>query len=337
MKITFFNRIGGLTETRRKSRRKRSFSLYRSGALSQWLTPSSLCLALCTLCLNVFAQSPVQVVTKVVEKELPYADGQRIRVIAQKADVTLKGWSRPTVSVRLRLVAKHPDRAVAEREVAYHQYTLQPNGSDIELSNRFVIPQRAGKLQSQLKAIYEVSVPAKALIQLANSFGDVRLNNLSGDVTVKFEFGKLSLDDVTGKLTVTSEYGDIDGRGIDATFVCKAEKADISLRDLGGSNHITSRYGKLSIWPNSLTLESLRVDAARTEVTFAPQRVTDFRYDVITTFADIRVPESVAGTLGIHGSRQTFTYKPPGKRVEIVIQNTYSPVTIQSERSFTSK
>ena len=326
MKTIYFN-----TESQRFSRRKRSSSLWRSGAPSLWLT-------LCALCLNLtaLAQAPVQVVTKVVEKELPYADGQRLRVIAQKADVTLKGWNRPTVSVRLRLVAKHPDRAVAEREVAYHQYTLQPNGSDIELSNRFIIPQRAVKLQSQLKAIYEVSVPAKALIQLNNSFGDMRLSNLSGDVTVKFEFGKLSLDDINGKLTVTSEYGDIDGRGVNATFVCKAEKADINLRELGGRVNLQSRYGKLSIWPNSLTLDALRVGAARTEVTFAPQRVTDFRYDVVTSFADVRVPGTYADQLGRYGGKQTFTLQPPGRKVEIIIQNTYSAVTIQEERTYSS-
>ncbi len=50
------------------------------------------------------------------------------------------------------------ERDLVEREVAYHQYTVQANGSEIELSNRFVIPQRAGKLQSQLKAIYEVNI-----------------------------------------------------------------------------------------------------------------------------------------------------------------------------------
>ena len=294
-------------------------------------------LLLCVVWSTASAQMLVQVVTKVVEKELPYAEGQQIRVIAQKADVTLKGWNRSTVSVRLRLVAKHPDRAVAEREVAYHQYTLQPNGSDIELSNRFVIPQRAGKLQSQLKAIYDVSVPTNALIQLANSFGDVRLSNLSGDVTVKFEFGKLSLDDMNGKLTVTSEYGDIDGRSINAAFVCKAEKADISLRELGGKVNLQSRYGKLLIRPNNVTLYALRVDAARTEVVLVPQRVTDFRYDVVVTFAEIRVPESVAGVLGIQGNRQTFTYQPLGKRAEIIIHNTYSPVIIQGEVSVSRK
>lgn len=327
MNTIFFN-----TEKRRVSRRQRSFFLRRSSAPSFYVTLCAVCLTL-----NTHAQAPVQVVTKVVEKELPYADGQRIRIAAQKADVTLKGWNRPVISVRLRLVAKHPDRGVAEREVTYHQYTIQPNGNDVELSNRFVIPQRAGKLQSQLKAIYEISLPARALIKLTNSFGDVRLNDLAGDVNLKFEFGKLTLDDIGGKLTIASEYGDIDGRGINATLVCKAEKADVSLRELGGSSRITSRYGKLSIWPNSTTLVDLRIDAARTEIAFSPRRVTDFRYDVIATFADIRVPESVAGVLGIHGNRQTFTYQPPGRKAEVIIQNTYSPIAIQGDNSFSSK
>ena len=332
MNMNYLNRTGGPAEGRGEKQRTRSLSLR---SLRKTLFP--LRLFLLFLASVSLAQTPVQVVTKVVEKELPYADGQRIRVTAQKADVTLKGWSRPTVSVRLRLVAKHPDRAVAEREVMYHQYTLQANGNDIDLSNRFVIPQRAGKLQSQLKAIYEISVPAKALIQLTNSFGDVRLSDLAGDVNVKFEFGKLSLDDVGGKLTVASEYGDIDGRGVNATFVCKAEKADISLRDLGGSSRIASRYGKLMIVPNATTLDALHIEAARTEIAFSPRRVADFRYDVISTFADIRVPESVAGELGRYGSKQTFTYQPPGKKVEVSIQNTYSTVSIQEEQSYGSK
>ena len=282
---------------------------------------------------RAFSQTSVQVVTKVVEKELAYVDGQSIRINAQKADVTLKGWNRSTVSVRLRLVAKHPDRAVAEREVAYHQYTCQPTGNALELSNRFVIPQRAGKLQSQLKAIYDVNVPTKALVQLANSFGDLRLSDLSGEVTLRFEFGRLTLDDMGGKLTITSDYGDIDGRNVNAALVCKAEKADINLCDLGGSSRITSRYGKLTVMPNAATLDALHIEAARTEILLIPRRLTDFRYDVIATFADIRVPESVVGELGRYGSKQTFTYQSPGgRKPEIQIQASYSPVIIQDEK-----
>ena len=311
-------------ERTRDQQRTRSFSLRK--------TLLSMLVRQCGFLLFAsvgFAQTPVQVVTKVVEKEIPYADGQRIRVTAQKADVILKGWNRPTVSVRLRLVAKHPDRDVAEREVAYHQYTLQPTGSDIELSNRFVIPQRAGKLQSQLKAIYEVSVPAKALIQLTNSFGDVRLSDLTGDISIKFEFGKLSLDDIGGKLTITSDYGDIDGRNVNAILVCKAEKADILLRDLGGSNRIASRYGKLTIMPNATTLDGLKVEAARTDIVLNPLRIDAFQYDLQTSFGDLRIPASHAEFLGSYGSRKTFDYQPPGKKPGISIQNSYNSISIQ--------
>ncbi|WP_375443920.1 DUF4097 family beta strand repeat-containing protein [uncultured Fibrella sp.] len=283
------------------------------------------------------AQTPVQVVTKVVEKDLPYTDGQTIRLNAQKADVQVRAWNRSTVSIRLRLVARHPDRAVADREVAYHQYTLQATGNVLELSNRIAVPAGAGKVQSQVKAIYEVNVPEKALLSITNSFGDITLRGLSGEVTLTFEFGKLTLDDIAGKLTVTSSYGDIDARNLDAVLTLKAEKADVSLRDLGGTCRISSHYGKLLLQLNPQSLKALSVDAARAETTIQTRSITDFRYDVIATYADIRVPDGLTDELGKFGSKQTFTYEPPGRKVELVIRSSYANVLIQSDKAFVNR
>ncbi|WP_288429641.1 DUF4097 family beta strand repeat-containing protein [uncultured Spirosoma sp.] len=277
------------------------------------------------------AQPALQVVTKVVEKELPYSAGQRLRLTAEKADVTIHGWTRPVVSVRLRLTAKHPDRAVAEREVGYQQYSLQANGNEIELANHYAVPRGAGKVQSQLKAIYDISVPAGASLLLKNSFGDIRLADLTGDTNLTFEFGKLSLEDVGGKTTIRSSYGDIDGRGVDGSLLLTTEKADVSLRDLAGRAVVKSRYGKLTVVPHP-SLTSLSVEAARTDVLLAARRLGDFQYDVITTFADIRVPEAQQAELGKLGSKQTFTYQPPGRKPLIQIQDSYGNVTIQADK-----
>lgn len=282
------------------------------------------------------SQTPVQVVTRVVEKELPYTDGQRVRLNGQKADITLKGWNRSTISVKLRLVAKHPDRATAEREVAYHQYTIQAENGQIDLSNRFVIPQRAGKLQSQLKAIYEISLPAKTMLTLSNSFGDIRLSDLTGDVNLKFEFGKLTLEDMGGKLSITSNYGDIEGRNVAATLTLKAEKADVSLHNLGGTAKLQSRYGKLTVLP-ATTLGALTIEAARTEILVEVNRLTDFRFDVISTFADIRLPDEATSQLSNYGSKQVFSTQPPGRKPDINIQNSYSPISIQDGQSVVNR
>jgi hypothetical protein len=283
------------------------------------------------------SQVPVQVVTKVVEKEFSYADGtQRVYLNAQKADLLIRGWNRPTVAVKLRLMAKHPDRVVAEREVAYHQYELQTIGNQIELTNRFVIPQRAGKLQSQLKVLYEVSVPYKVLLTIRNSFGDIRLNDLAGDVSVTFEYGRLQLDDIGGKLAVTSAYGDIDGRSISATLTGKAEKADVTLRELGGKVSWQSRYGKLTVIPAS-SLAQLRIEAVRTDILVTTKRLSDFRFDVIASFSRIHVPETVTEQLSRYGGKQVFTFQPAGQHPEISIQNSYGDVTIQGEKTLVGR
>ncbi|WP_420151384.1 DUF4097 family beta strand repeat-containing protein [Spirosoma sp.] len=278
------------------------------------------------------SQTPIQVVTKVIEKTLPYADGQLIQLNAQKADVILKGWNQATVSVKLRLIAKHPDRAVAEREVTYHQYVFQNENGHIALANRFVIPQRAGKLQSQLKAVYEINVPTKAPIALTNAFGDMHLTDLAGDVNLTFEFGKLSMESLSGKVSVTSSYGDIDGRNLHTTLTVKAEKADVVLRDLGGTVTIQSRYGTLNTLP-ATSLNELIIDATRTDVAVSLKRLLDFRFDVAATSAEIYVPEELSDLISKRGNKQSFRYLPNGRKSEIRIQNSYGKTSIQNDKS----
>ena len=282
------------------------------------------------------SQMPIQVVTKVIEKEIAYTDGQPVHINAQKADVILKGWNRPTISIKLRLVAKHPDRAVAEREVTYHQYSLQASNGVIDLSNHFVIPQQTGRLKSQLKAIYEVSLPTKTLLTITNSFGDIRLSDLTSDINLKFEFGKLTLDDIGGKLTITSDYGDINGHNVDASLTLKAEKAAIMLRELSGTVNLQTHYGNLTLAPTT-TLDALKIEADRTEILVLTKRIADFQYDVITSFADVRVSDPLVDQLSKRGNKQIFNYQPPGRKSEIVIRDSYSNIIIQAEKPFVDK
>jgi hypothetical protein len=282
------------------------------------------------------AQRMVQVVTKVVERELPAVDGQTIRLNAQKADVTVRGWNRPTVSVRLRLRAKHPDRAVAEREVTYHQYGIE-GGKTIDLSNRFVIPQSAGRLQSQLTAVYEIFVPEKAMLSISNSFGDVALRGLSGEVTLRFEFGHLTADNMTGKLNITSNYGDIDGRGLNANLTLNVAKASVNLRDLGGTAQIKSEFGRLTMHPNAQTLTGLQVETDRSDVTLQTPTLSDFRYDITATHAGIRVADGLATRPTRSGSQQTFVHDPPGRKPAITIRANYANVLIEIDKTVVNR
>ncbi|GAB3913384.1 hypothetical protein GCM10028803_57460 [Larkinella knui] len=278
------------------------------------------------LTLPAAAQTRLQVVTKTVEKELAYNTGQRVNLTAQKADITIKGWNKATILVRLKLIAKHPEREVAERELAYLNYDIQTRNSVIDLSNRFTIPQRAGGIKGNLKAVFEIWVPTRCPITLQNTFGDVTLSDLAGEAALKLEFGKLSLTNLSGKTTVVSDYGDIDASELSGSFTIKAEKAEITLRDLGGSGTIQSRYGKLSIQPDA-SLLTLTVQATRTEVFLYPKRMNDFQYEIETTYSTIQVPDLYSEHL--NASKRRFLYSPNGSKSHLSVTNSYSPVIIQ--------
>ena len=272
------------------------------------------------------AQTRLQVVTKTVEKELAYSSGQRLNMTAQKADITIKGWQKPTVLVRLKLIAKHPEREVAERELDYLKYEIQSRNNVIDLSNRFTIPQRVGGVKGNLKAVYEIWLPMRCPVSLTNTFGDVSLSDLAGETAIKLEFGKLSLLNLSGKTVVTSEYGDIDARELSGTFTIKAEKAEVVLRELSGSGTIQSRYGKLSIYPVP-SLTALNVQAARTEVFLYPQRMADFQYAVETSNSIIQVQDVYDEYLS--ASKRRFKYLNSSQKPTIFVSNSYSPVIIQ--------
>jgi len=289
-------------------------------------------LLFCLFTTLALAQSPLQVVTKTIEKELTYADGQRVVLTAQKADVQIKGWSRTTVLVRLKLIAKHPEREVAERELSYLQYTLQPRDRLIELSNRFVIPQRAGTVKGNLKAIYEIWVPTRCPVVLSNTFGDVMLADLGNEVSVKLEFGKLTAQNLTGKVTVTSEYGDIEATNIQGNLSIKAEKAEIGLRQLGGLCTVQSHYGKLQILPDA-ALSALTVQATRTEILLYPRRMDDFQYDVENAYSSIHVPDGYTEHLSQAIIKRRFKYQPSPRKPIISIANSYSPIVVQTAMS----
>jgi hypothetical protein len=282
------------------------------------------CLLLTAHCI---AQTKVQVVSKTVERDV--ADVARLTIQANKADVVVRGWAKNSIGLKVRYVAKHPDRAVAEREVDYLGYDLRQRGPAAELTNRYTIPQVAGKVQSALSVTMEVWLPQRAALTVGAMFGDVTLSDLGGEVQVRYEYGKLTLTNLTGKTTATSAYGDLEATNVAGQFTAKTEKANVLLRGLGGAATLQCRYGHLTIRPDT-DLSALTVVASRTEILLLPRRYDDFQYDLRSTYADINVPAALREHLGLFANRQVFDYSPSPRKPLIRIDNSYTPIGLQT-------
>lgn len=283
----------------------------------------------------VHAQTKIQVVSKTIEKEIDYREGMSLNISAQKADVRVMGWNRPVVSFKLRLVAKHPERKVAEKELVFMLYTIKTN-LQFEAENRFKVPQSYGEVESNLKAYYEVFVPFRCPVIITNTFGETFTAQLQASLKVSSEFGKITLENLAGRLDIESHYADIEGDKLNVTLNGRLENANVNLIDLGGNGQLQSKYGKLRIVPNN-DLNHLKINAARTEVVVEPRSMDDFTFDVETVFSKINVPNTHQDRLKKTLNKYVFDFQTKNRRGTIVIRNSYSPILIEPTRNTAAK
>lgn len=265
--------------------------------------------------LDVHAQTKIQVVSKTIEKEIDYREGMSLNISAQKADVRVRGWNRPVVSFKLRLVAKHPERKVAEKELVFMLYTIKTN-LQFEAENRFKVPQSYGEVESNLKAYYEVFVPFRCPVIITNTFGETLAAQLQASLKVSSEFGKITLENLAGRLDIESHYADIEGDKLNVTLNGRLENANVNLIDLGGNGQLQSKYGKLRIVPNN-DLNHFKINAARTEVVVEPRSMDDFTFDVETVFSKINVPNTHQDRLKKYLTNMFLIFRPKTDLVQL--------------------
>ncbi|WP_375435866.1 hypothetical protein [uncultured Hymenobacter sp.] len=275
------------------------------------------------------AQRKVQVLTRTIEQTLPCPTGTLVRIRAEKATLKVQGWDKPSVQVVLRLSARHPERATAERELPAARYRIAKKGSTVDLVNYFAIPVGAPPVRSDLRAEYTVMMPAGNALELVNAYGRTELLDLIGRQTLVQDFGEITLQDLRGSLEATIRYTELTGTNLNCAFVCHADKSAVQLTGAGGTYAISNAYGTIVFEPND-ELKSAFVDASRTEVTIGVPQLSLFNYNLGTSQGKLVVPASYPSKRTLTG-RNTLQVTNDAKLPLIRVSTSYAPITLQTQ------
>ena len=271
------------------------------------------------------------VVEKVVTRDVAFSRNESLKIVGEKATVRVTGWDKDFVRVRLVFSAKSPDKAVAERELKYTKYALSREDNTLEIRNTFFIPPEITRTQSNLEALYELTVPRESKVEVTDKYGNVQLVDLAGELDVVVEFGDIHLQNVKGRTRVESSFGEVRGRDIGGTFSCETGKSDVYLEDVKARCTFNSTYGNIHLTLGERP-QALAIGATRTAVVV---NVTDFgayRYALRTGHAAIYVPDAyrkyVKGTGGAGTSTLDFAGAPNSPLLKV--STTFSSITIRN-------
>ena len=285
-----------------------------------------------------FAQSgTIQVVTKTINKTIPYKNHDLLKINAEKAEVEINGWDKNYIQLTLKLISKNKKREDAEEDLQYLKYKISNEGNDIVLSNYFQTPDTRTRIKSNLQAKYILNVPKKLNANVNVLYGEVNINNVSGSISSDINFGMLKVNNVTGKLSVKSTYGDITAKDLNVFMTCEADKANINLMGIKGTYAINSSYGTLVV-ETSQTLKGFKVVSKNTEVKMTLLAFEEYNYNLSTSYADITVPDHYSGMIDSRiTQKKEFVNEFKPNNPSIQIATTFSNITIQSINTLSKK
>jgi hypothetical protein len=275
----------------------------------------------------VRAQAPrtVQVATRTVSQTLDCPAGTVVRIRADRATVRVQGWDQPTLRVVLRLSARHPERAVAEKDLPTAQYRISKQTGAIDLVNYQTLAAGAPPPTSDLRADYTVFMPAANALQVANTYGQTQLTDLTGRQKLTQDFGQVELRQLRGSLDATVRYADLSGSDLQLAFTCQAEKSALVLKSIAGGYAIRNRYGSIRLEPTA-ELTGINIDAERTEISVLPPPLMQFNYQLTANHGTLSVPATYPDA---GGNRTSWRSLGAERRPLIRIITTYAPITLQ--------
>ena len=267
------------------------------------------------------AQATLEVVTKTIEKILPYNATGSILITGENSTIHVDRWEKPEVRIKVRLITKHRIKSVATEELENIKYLVEKKGNDIYLRNYFL----SNEIKSTgciLKVEYELTVPAQCNFIIKNNLGNVDIKNTEGRLTVEAKFGNINLSNVKGAVSINLSVGDIQANQIAGTTVVKANHAHIEMENLFGKYDLKLVNSDLSFKPIN-RIEQLNVETKNGDVIYMLNNPEGYNYKLSTSYGEIKVPEIFKDKLHIEKNKALFE--------SFTKKNTGSPLNIKSE------
>ncbi|MGB5556193.1 MAG: hypothetical protein WBM83_16170 [Flavobacteriaceae bacterium] len=269
---------------------------------------------------GISAQSQV---AKKVAKTYAMTDRGELQLENKYGNINLFGWNKNEVSVVMNIKVNHKKKETAE-DLLNRINPVIRNGDDFVSISYEIAEKSSGFFanlfekanpfdfnRSNLQIDYTVYMPSKAELKVTNTFGDVIIEDWTGNLRAKIEHGDLWMNEDLGKADIDVEYGKLKAKSINyANLTIINGELDMSdsknLRlNSSGSDITLENVTSLEIYSNkdevavdevgtiygTLKFTTLALNHLKTSVDLN-LRVADFRVsEILDPKADISIEQ----------------------------------------------
>lgn len=275
--------------------------------------------------LNVSALAAAFTKEKKINDRFTTDGYSKLRITNQYGKVHINTWSKNEVTINIVVTAK------AETEERAKSLLTEVDITQQKADNRFIyytaIKRKKFSLKDnadELSVDYTINMPHNMFIELKNRFGDVFIDDFSGQMHLSVEYGAVKVQKLTGNvINMEVDFGSLSIASADnAYIISRYSKVNV---DRASKLTVTSRFGKSNISNvKRLTLSQDYGDVAlnNIEVLKGDISYSGFTIDKLGTEAVLNMQYCTKCNLGtISGKTERLSVHAKFSKLTCIVEN----------------
>ncbi|MEM6736795.1 MAG: DUF4097 family beta strand repeat-containing protein [Bacteroidota bacterium] len=249
-------------------------------------------IALCLfIVIPAISQTQVEVITKTVKDQFDYRLGFAVEVEGKTASVFIESWDKKEIGVEMKLISKGLTKAIAEKELKYQKYVISEIKQTYVIRNYLLLPTGLEKLSTIQETEIKISVPQNIELSIRNAFGNTTIKDVRGKVVLESEYGEMILDDISGNVRVNSTFGDLKIKRFEGFLTADLQHTTSLIEVYSGSAFIKTNLGDIN-WTEIDTLSKLKITAEKSDVNlkFSDLDLASYYWNLRTKYGEIAFP-----------------------------------------------
>lgn len=233
-------------------------------------------------------------------------EGNNLSFHADRADITVVPSSDDKAHVLTHLTVYSHSQEEADSAKGKFSLNATPGAAGTSVN--------AGNMENA-KLSFEVQVPDRAALDLANGRGDITVRDRKGAVTIATQRGDVTVENIAGALTIHSSGSktSVTAHQVSGDVLLQGKYEDVTATDLASSLSLDGDfYGDVRL---KKVAKGVRFHSSRTDMEFAK---LDGDFDM--SRGDLQVT-SVAGPVRVNTSEKSLNLQKVSGDVDLTDQN----------------
>jgi hypothetical protein len=134
-------------------------------------------------------------VSKKIIKEYPVNSSSKLNIENKYGNIQIINWNKPEVNITANITVTAKSKETAEEALKNIKVNISNQGNDVKVVTDF-----EDNLSNRVKHFnieYVITMPASLSLKLFNKYGDVAINDLSGENNIEVKYGNLKINKLT--------------------------------------------------------------------------------------------------------------------------------------------